>query len=201
MPPDVAGLRLVATLPGTGRTYAIIERAGGGGQMLVPLGGMVGESFVSAIGPDFVELTRNGVSARVQIWVPWSSSSKSPNLPPSAHTHAPIRRTDKPLVTSHTVLAPSSSRDRRHLGITVRGLTDAERTAAGLPQGQGLLVTSVERSDIDLKENDVLLTIDGAPIFSIAMVVDALGASSRRALRFDRLRNGRHAEINIPLYE
>jgi hypothetical protein len=198
--PDVSGLRLVATLPGTAKAFAILESTGVRGQMLVPLGGMVGDSFVSAIGAGFIELTRDGIKATLQLFSPWTKSGELAAQTTPSPSRAATRRTDRPLA-ERTVITPSSVKDRRHMGITVRSLTEVERTAAGLSPGQGVLVTGVERNDADVKEGDVLTSMEDAPIFSIAMIIDALRDMTKRSLRFSLLRAGNRHETTILLYE
>jgi hypothetical protein len=201
--PDLSGLRLVATLTATGNAQAILEQAGGSAQMVVSLGGTVRESFVSAIGPSGIELTRGRHTAFLPLWSPWNAVSPAPSAMPEADGRGMVHRVSAP---SHEKAAATSvavrrEEGRRHLGVAVRSLDANESKAVGLPPGAGLAVTGVSRAGIDVREGDVLTALDGRTISSISMVLDALRDPNKSSMRFTLIRDGHKADVNILLFD
>jgi|GEM_PF-5202222 len=193
--PDLSGLRLVATLPGLREAWAILEETPGRKQVLVPLGGKLRGAFLSAIAPESVEFSTGAGVAVLPLWKSWSE-------PPGAHSNraSPAglsRRVAAPVAEAPAPIVAASRSQGRRLGVSVRYYKPGESFAGG----QGLYITDVLRSGLDVRPGDILLKVDGANVSNIGLLAEYLHTTKSDRVRLTLLRNGETKEVEVPFYE
>jgi serine protease Do len=87
------------------------------------------------------------------------------------------------------------------LGATFEQADESLRTQLGLPEGQGLVVTSVApggpASRVGLRENDVLTTLADKPLATPADLVTQLKAAGEKVVPLQVLRSGKPVTIQV----
>lgn len=193
--PDLSGLRLVATLPGLREAWAILEENPGRKDLLVPLGGKIRGSFLAAITPESVEFSSGVGVTSLPLWKPWTDA-------PGAHlgrdqSAGLSRRVAAPVAEAPSPIVAASRSQGRRLGISVRYFKPGESHTSG----QGLYVTDVLRSGLDVRPGDILLKVDGNAVSVIDKLAEYLHSLKNDRVRLTLLRNGETKEVEVIFYE
>ncbi|WP_421899523.1 PDZ domain-containing protein [Maridesulfovibrio sp.] len=192
--PDVSGLSLMATMPGAGKSYAIISGINGGASTLVSLGQKVRESILVEIASNHVTLARNDQNVTLPMTTVWDEQADSLLNEAGITKRAGV---------SYTLAVPADAEGKggtvtiKGLGVNLIPLTEIERKDMGVPSGRGLKVARVVRKDSGLLQGDLLLAVSGRPVGSIAQVSERLKSKTGRDVFLTIIRKGKPMNVNI----
>ncbi|WP_420250895.1 MULTISPECIES: PDZ domain-containing protein [unclassified Maridesulfovibrio] len=192
--PDVSGLSLMATMPGEGKSYAIISGINGGASTLVTLGQMVRESVLVEIASNHVTLARNDQNVTLPMNSVWDEEADS------LLSESGVTRKSG---VSYKLTVPAEAEgnggtvDIKGLGVNLIPLTVIERKDMGIPSGHGLKVARVLRKDTGLLPDDLLLAVSGRPVGSIAQVSDILESKIGKEVFLTIIRKGKPMNVNM----
>ncbi|TIH18118.1 PDZ domain-containing protein [Marinifilum sp. JC120] len=192
--PNVSGLSLMATMPGAGKSYAIISGINGGASTLVTLGQLVRESILVEIASNHVTLARNDQNVTLPMNTAWEAQTES------LMSEAGISEGSG---SSYTLSVPSDAA-AKGVNVNIKGwgvylipLTEMERKDMGIQSGRGLKVARVVRKDTGLLRGDLLLAVSGRPVGSIPQVDAILKNKIGKDVFLTIIRKGNPMNVDI----
>lgn len=192
--PNISGLALKATMPGAGKSYAIITGINGGASSLVSLGQLVGQSIVVEIGSNHVTLSRNDQNATLRMNSAWEAQAES-LLNESGITEK--KGLSYALPFPAQTMANAGNATVGGLGVNLVPLSDEERKDLGISSSSGLLVARVMRKNIGLRQGDLLMAVSGRPVSSISQVSAILENKTGKDVYLTIIRKGKPMNVDI----
>lgn len=187
--PDIDGLVLVGTVPGSRHGFALLLDDQSGQVQTIAIGEAVRNATLSSVHRDYVELTLADQSAELRLAVlsdaPASTAGSQVNASPQAQQVSPAppppRRGGKPsLGLSGYMLSPSAA---QQIGVS-----------------NGLLVSGVRRADGLVQVDDVIVKLDGSEFSSTREVVNKVkGKSPGDQIELTLIRKSRSLIVTIVL--
>ncbi|NDV27661.1 PDZ domain-containing protein [Desulfovibrio sp. JC010] len=192
--PNLSGLVLKATMPGAGKSYAIITGINGGASSLVTLGQTIRQSILVEIGSSHVVLVRNDQNATLSMSSAWEAQAE--NLMSESGI---IEKKG----LSYALSVPGDAGDKggsataNGLGVNLVPLTGEERKDLGISSSSGLTVTRVVRKNTGLQRGDLLLSVSGKPVSSIAQVGALLKNKIGKDVYLTIIRKGKPMNVDF----
>ncbi|WP_320006590.1 PDZ domain-containing protein [Maridesulfovibrio sp.] len=192
--PDLSNLTLRATMPGAGKSYAIITGINGGTSSLVTLGQIVRESILVEIASGYVVLARNDQNATLKMNSAWDEQAESLLSESGIAEKAGLSFA---LSASPDVPAGGGNVTVGGLGVNLIPLSDAERKDLGIPSSSGLKVARVVHKGSGLQQGDLLLAVSGRPVSSIPQVSAVLKNKIGKDVFLTIIRKGKPMNVDI----
>ncbi len=192
--PDISGLTLKATMPGAGKSYAIITGINGAASSLVTLGQTIRQSVLVEISSNDVTLIRNDQKAILTMSSSWEGQAES------LMNESGI--TEKTGI-SYSLSVPSGAVGKAGsstvggLGVNLIPFSVAERKDLGLPSSSGLKVARVVSNNSGLRQGDLLMAVSGNPVSSIQQVSEILKSKVGKDVYLTIIRNGKPMNVDI----
>ncbi|WP_419781845.1 PDZ domain-containing protein [Maridesulfovibrio sp.] len=192
--PEISGLSLKATMPGAGKSYAIITGINGGASSLVSLGQIVRQSIVVEIASGYVVLTRNDQNATLRMNSAWEEQAEI-LLNESGITEK--EGLSFSLAAQSNAVGTGGNATLGGLGVNLIPLSDTERKDLGISSSSGLKVARVLRKGSGLQPGDLLLAVSGRPVSSIAQVSAVLKNKIGKDVFLTIIRKGKPMNVDI----
>jgi len=192
--PEISGLSLKATMPGAGKSYAIITGINGGASSLVSLGQIVRQSIVVEIASGYVVLTRNDQNATLRMNSAWEEQAEI-LLNESGITEK--EGLSFALTAPLSAVGAGGNATVGGLGVNLIPLSDIERKDLGISSSSGLKVARVLRKGAGLQQGDLLLAVSGRPVSSIPQVSAVLKSKIGKDVFLTIIRKGKPMNVDI----
>lgn len=148
--PNIDGLNLVGTVPGSRSAFALFRDEQSGLVQTIAVGELVRNSILAQVFDDRVELVLGDQKVELALArISDADGAAGASTPQPTIAQKPVAR------------APRKSSGKPSLGLSGRMLAPADIKRIGLTGGSGLLITGVRRSDGMIEIDDVILEADG----------------------------------------
>ncbi len=161
--PDVDGLHLVGTMPGSHQAFALLRDDQSGLVQTFAQGEQVRNSVLTKVFDDRIELSL--AEQTVELLLAQIADGNGPVIPSAVAPESAAPTSD----------TRSKPKGKPSLGVSGHMLAPSDMEQLGLTRGNGLLVTGVRRRDGLIETGDVIVAADGRQFRSTREFVALMG--------------------------